>query len=134
MIYRSTQSKEKYQDTKISKFLQEFEEYLDNLLLKTGSPIICGDFNLHVEDPKNTNARKFIDLYSSKGFVQHVSEATHISGGTLDLILSHESVSDSLGLQNISCDPNTGTASDHSLVSFTIPVALMSSNARTYEE
>ena len=134
VVYRSTRAKEKYQDTKVAKFMNDFEDYLDTLITKAGSPVICGDFNFHVEDPGNVAAKKFIDLCQSKGFAQHVSMATHISGGTLDLVLSLESVSDPLPIQNIVCDPNTGTASDHFLVSFSIPFTSNCSRTRTYEE
>ena len=37
-VYRSTQTKDKYNDTKVSKFMTDFEDYLDNLVLKSGSP------------------------------------------------------------------------------------------------
>ena len=134
VIYRSTRNKEKYEDTKVSKFMTDFEDYLDNLVTKSGSPIICGDFNFHVEDPYDASAQKFIDLYRSKGFAQHVSAPTHISGSTLDLVLTLESVVDPIALQQIVCEPNTGTASDHFLVSFNIPITLNCSNSRTYEE
>ncbi|KAL5252015.1 hypothetical protein ACHWQZ_G014982 [Mnemiopsis leidyi] len=134
VIYRSTRNKEKYEETKVSKFMTDFEDYLDNLVTKSGSPIICGDFNFHVEDPYDASAQKFIDLYRSKGFAQHVSAPTHISGSTLDLVLTLESVVDPIALQQIVCEPNTGTASDHFLVSFNIPITLNCSNSRTYEE
>ena len=76
-IYRSTQSKGKYEETKMTKFLEEFEEYLDSLVQKTGIPVICGDFNIHVEDITNMYAQKFKYLYESKGFIQHVEGPTH---------------------------------------------------------
>jgi exonuclease III len=47
VVYRSTQSKS-YEETKMTKFMDEFEDYLDALVGKTGSPIIYGDFNFHV--------------------------------------------------------------------------------------
>ncbi|KAL5253885.1 hypothetical protein ACHWQZ_G013597 [Mnemiopsis leidyi] len=133
-IYRSTQSKGKYEETKMTKFFEEFEEYLDSLILKTGIPVICGDFNIHIEDITNIHAKRFKSLYESKGFVQHVVGPTHNSGGTLDLVLSLQSVSDALIISEIVVDPNTGTASDHYLIKFEIPVAFKNRSARSYEE
>ena len=51
-IYRTTSvtSKSKYNETKIDVFLNEFDHYLDDLANKSGYPIICGDFNFHVQD------------------------------------------------------------------------------------
>ena len=52
VVYRTTQfrSKEKYADTRLMLFYQEFSDYLDELQTKVGKLIICGDFNFHVED------------------------------------------------------------------------------------
>ena len=105
-------------------FLEEFEKYLDNLLEKCGSPVICGDFNFHIEDPNDHNVKKFVALYQSKGFFQHVTGATHISGGTLDLILTLKSCTDTLNVKNLIVESNTGTTSDHYLVYFDIPTLL----------
>jgi exonuclease III len=134
VVYRSTQAKTKYEETKISKFFEDFEDYLDNLCEKTGSPIICGDFNLHVEDLSNSCAQNFIAMCESKGFTQHVRSTTHISGGTLDLVLTMNDCIDALPLNNMSIEPHTGTSSDHFLVSFQIPVTLDNKKKRTYEE
>jgi len=129
VIYRSTQiaCKERYDETKMSKFTEEFEEYLDSLLQKSGTPIICGDFNIHVEDVSDKTTKTFIDLYESKGFMQHISSPTHIAGGTLDLVLTLGSVTDSIAVKNIEIEADTATTSDHYLVHFEVPVKLTKS-------
>ena len=134
VVYRSTQAKNKYEETKITKFMEDFEDYLENLVNKTGSPIICGDFNFHVENSSNLNAKGFIALCESKGFIQHVKSATHLSGGTLDLVLTLGNVTDTIPIKNLAIEPNTGTASDHYLVSFQVPVTINNKNTHTYEE
>lgn len=139
VIYRSTQhtSREKYKKTSPSKFFEEFSDYLDCLASKSGKPVIGGDFNFHVEKEGDILARQFISLYEEKGFQQHIQEPTHISGGTLDLLLTrcniykdaneehydfqHVHVSDYLDVQKISIIPHTGTTSDHYLVQFQLP-------------
>ena len=121
-VYRNTQAKSNYEETKISKFMTDFDEYLDILVSKVGSPIICGDFNFHVENDSDKVAQNFLALCSSKGFLQHISSPTHISGGTLDLVLTMENIADSLPLSNIQVETNTGTTSDHFFVSFQVPI------------
>ena len=158
VVYRSTQAKTKakYEETKLITFFKEFDDYLDSVMNKSGSPLICGDFNFHVEDASNSYARKFISLCSSKGFIQHVQAPTHISGGTLDLVFTLDSdteiscqedndsstvpfsaccVADSLFVQNLTVDSDTGTTSDHFLVKFDIPVVakLLESEVETKE-
>ena len=123
-IYRTTQmkSKSKYNETKVNVFLEEFESYLDDLLTKSGYPILCGDFNFHVEKDDDFYAKKFVSLYKSKGFSQHVKDPTHFSGSTLDLVLSLHSAIDSIAVNDLTVDKNSGTTSDHYFVSFSLPV------------
>ena len=123
-IYRTTQAKSKlkYNETKITAFLDEFERYLDDLITKSGYPILCGDFNFHVDQDDDSYANKFISLYKSKGFTQHVKGPTHYSGSTLDLVLSLHSAIDAVPINDLNVDTNTGTTSDHYFISFTLPV------------
>ena len=132
IVYRSTQGKN-YGETKVSKFMEEFDGYLDALVGKTGSPIVFGDFNFHVEDRNNSNARNFIELCKSKGFIQHLTDPTHISGGTLDLMFTLGNVSDSLPISNVRVEANTGTLSDHFLVSLQTKFSY-SKKTRNYTE
>lgn len=121
VVYRSTQAKTKYNETKVTTFLQQFDDYLESLCDKSGAPIICGDFNFHVEDASNAHALKFIDVYESKGFTQMVTGPTHISGGTLDLVMTLKDSVDSIAISGLEIEPNTGTESDHHLIKFQIP-------------
>ena len=124
VIYRSTQhtSREKYNETKHVLFMDEFADYLDVLASKTGKPLICGDFNYHVEDDSNILAKQFVSLYKSKGFTQHIDAPTHMSAGTLDLVLTRDSITEHLTVDTISVYEDTGTCSDHYFVSFSIPL------------
>ena len=56
--------------------------------------LITGDFNIHVDVPNDSNAARFLELLTSMGLEQHVDKPTHISGHTLDLIITR--CSDSL--------------------------------------
>lgn len=50
--------------------------------------IISGDFNIHVDNQTDPDARNFISLLEAFDLIQHVSEPTHNKGHTLDLVIS----------------------------------------------
>ena len=52
--------------------------------------IICGDFNVHVQNQQDRFAQEFLELFESSGFHQLVKFPTHIAGGTLDLVFTRE--------------------------------------------
>ena len=110
-----------YEDKKIQNFFEEFPQYLDSLIMKPGKTIIGGDLNFHLEDPNNIHANKFKDIIDSRGFIQHVSESTHVSGGILDVVITRKNVADTIKVNNVSVHSITGTKSDHFLVTFDIP-------------
>ena len=131
IIYRTTQKAS--DETRVSKFMVEFENYLDTVLKKNGTPILCGDFNLHVENESDKVAKAFIDLCHGKGFHQHVDKQTHISGGTLDLVLTLNDAPDAVVLSNLFIESDTGTTSDHYLVSFELSVQPISATEQKFE-
>ena len=133
VVYRSTQntSRKKYLATRQAKFFEDFADYLDCLSVKSGKPLLCGDFNFHVENSFDSIANQFLKLIEEKGFRQHVTEPTHISGGILDLVLTKMTPEDRLEIENLTISTNTGTTSDHFLVEFNIPQSLKSTMAKT---
>ena len=54
------------------------------------SLILTGDFNFHVDVASDSDAQVFLDLLTSIGLKQHVTVPTHISGHTLDLLITRE--------------------------------------------
>ena len=69
-------------------YLDEFMQCMENVTSLYGSLIVCGDFNLKVNDPKDINAATLVDLMSAMGYVQLVEFATHNQGNTLDLVFT----------------------------------------------
>ena len=120
VIYRTTQtsSKKKYAETRQTLFFQEFAEYLDSIRTKIGRPIICGDFNFHVEDESDHTANQFKDLYTSKGFTQHNDLPTH-GNSTLDLVLTCDAICDQIEIKDLHVIDES--PSDHKLVCFNVP-------------
>ncbi len=58
-----------------------------------------GDFNLHINNPRDAPAAKFPDMLSYFNLCQHVTQPTHQSGHTLDLVITRL---DDLMVHNIS--------------------------------
>ena len=77
----------------VNVFLEEFSVYLESVIISSEPLLIVGDFNLHVNIPSDPNASKFLASLSSMGLDQHVDKPTHVSGNTLDLIITRCSYS-----------------------------------------
>ena len=69
-------------------FFQEFDEFISSMFIKFPNILLCGDINIHLDNPYCSNARKFEDLISSFGMKQVVSMPTHKSGHTLDIVVA----------------------------------------------
>ena len=77
--------------------------------------LICGDFNIHVDNLHNADARTLYDLLESAGLQQVISEPTHTRGHTLDLLIVRES-DDSI--KDVTILPTM--PSDHAAITFTV--------------
>ena len=55
----SPKIKAKYEDSKVTVFLNEFETYLNKIMTKHGKSILCGDFNFHLEGKFDDKSQKF---------------------------------------------------------------------------
>ena len=70
-------------------FFEEFSRLLGQIAAEpSGCLLITGDFNFHMDDPDNANAKRFADLLESYDLKQHVNCGTHTSGHTLDLVIT----------------------------------------------
>ena len=88
-IYRPPPSKENKLTPKM--FFKDFSTLLESVSIYQGNVLMLGDFNFHVDVPDDYNASKFLDLLDSAGLQQHVQNATHKKGHTLDLMISRKS-------------------------------------------
>ena len=52
--------------------------------------LLSSDFNFHIDVASDVDAQVFSDLLTSMGLKQHVTVPTHISGHTLDLLITRE--------------------------------------------
>jgi hypothetical protein len=101
--------------TPMSTFFQELDDYLNVLLMIKEPVLIVGDINIHMEDEENVAKQNMDDMLASKGLVQHVTEATHSAGHILDVVITREV--DDLEVQK----PTVGDfISDHKIISTVI--------------
>ena len=94
-----------------SMFLYDITDHLTDLLTANQNNLIMGDFNIHIDDPTDSDANIFNDTMMVLGLVQHVSIPTHNKGNTLDLI--HTELGTNLSVSKIQCGP---MVSDHRLM------------------
>ena len=89
-VYRSCTAKQ----SKVPEFCQDFDDYLERLMQLPGKLIIAGDFNLHIEDSKNLDSTKFMQILTNYGLIQHISTSTHSGGGIMDLVITSSHLCD----------------------------------------
>ena len=54
-------------------FFPEFEYYLEGLVSKPGTPILLGDFNIHLECTDDINVNRFLKLIEEFSIIQNMS-------------------------------------------------------------
>ena len=86
VIYRIPPRKEN--KLKQTDFLEEFTELLERGSMDTGKLLILGDFNIHWDDKKCSETKKFTSLLKAHNLEQHVSEPTHKLGHLIDFVIT----------------------------------------------
>ena len=76
------------QNTTNSVFLDKLTEFLMDWMTSYRNVIICGGFDLHINNPSDKEAQSFMDTMEGLGLKQHVSFQTHHVGNILDLIFT----------------------------------------------
>ncbi len=78
-----------YRPTKFNKdFIQDFSNFVAELILNFDRSLIIGDFNIHVCCDSRPLVKDFINLKDSFNPTQSVTGPTHEKGHTLDLVVS----------------------------------------------
>ena len=65
-------------------------QLLETLIRDNISHIYVGDFNLHLNNVDIPDTFTFNELLESFDLTNHVNFATHVSGNTLDLVISDD--------------------------------------------
>ena len=74
-VYRPPTSKKNI--LSVDMFLSEFQQLVIDKTLSSGTFLMVGDFNFHVDSAKDTKALKFISLLTSFNLHQNVNSSTH---------------------------------------------------------
>lgn len=88
IIYRPPPSKAN--GLSLATFFDEWNSYLATKAAFSGSCILTGDLNFHLDDTTNPDSVRFSQTLSGVGFRQLVEGATHRKGHTLDVVLTQE--------------------------------------------
>ena len=75
MIYRPPYSDKRKVPTTV--FFRDFSDYLESVLLSKEQILFAGDFNIHVDNPRDSDAIKFADLLKSFELQQHPQGGPH---------------------------------------------------------
>ena len=97
----------------ISKFSDEFAKLMSIVCIDFDRVLLVGDFNIHVDNPKDRCATEFMSTLDDFGLSQHVTQSTHNKGHILDLVISK-------GLNISEVVVSDIALSDHYCVSFKI--------------
>ena len=89
VVYRPRYSK-KNRST-VNMFLDEFASHLTTLISSQCKILIVGDFNFHFDVADDPDTVKLQDLLETCNMIQFIKEPTHISGHTLDLVVTRSS-------------------------------------------
>lgn len=112
-----------YRPPKLSmcNFIYELKTYLDTIDMVSSNVIICGDFNVWMDDLNARYVADFVDMVDSFNLVNVVNEPTSIGGHTIDLILVDKGNN---FLQDVQVENIFSISPVHKLISFTMQLAI----------
>ena len=96
----------------LGQFLLEFSDFLELIYTSHNKIIIAGDFNIRFDMMSNPETCRFSDILATFDLFQHIHHPTHLTGHTLDLVITKCSNSDSI----YSADVFSDAPSDHSYI------------------
>ncbi len=85
-VYRPPRSQKR--SYPIAHFYDDMENLVSHYKTVNSDVVFCGDYNVHLNKPNESETRRFNDIMESASLVNHVSGATHIKGNTLDLVIT----------------------------------------------
>ena len=114
-IYRPPPSEKN--KLKVSQFMTEFIDFLDDVATRFARLVILGDINLHFDSDKDDNVNTLKKLFPCYDLTQLVDRSTQQAGHILDWVI----VSSSTGVKEV-CVENK-RISDHSTLTFSFSLA-----------
>ena len=77
-------------DTSEMLFIDDFMEFMADVIAEYCNLIVVGDFNIHINKENDPNASIFMDTMVALGLKQHTKGSMHRSGNCLDLVFTEE--------------------------------------------
>ena len=71
-----------------AQFFSDFDNFIGDIFVNFPNLIICGDVNIHLDQPNLPESSKLNSIVSSYGLNQIISEATHKNGHILDVLIT----------------------------------------------
>jgi len=103
-----------------AEFFDELTSVLEQYSVQRRPFLICGDFNIHIDDNDDVHTTRLDELLQTFDLVQHVREPTHAAGHILDVVISRsETVVQQLSVGDF--------VSDHAVVNFKLNLRRSSS-------
>jgi hypothetical protein len=85
-------------------FFDQITAVLEQPLSLRYPVVLCGDFNIHMDDPDDSVANRFHELLESFDCIKHIAQPIHTAGHILDFVSAHTNVGEMV--------------SDHGLITF----------------
>jgi hypothetical protein len=108
-------------------FFEEFTSLLEIVSMYGSEIVLTGDFNIHIDDATDVNARRFLDLLDAFDLHQHVTLSTHACGHTLDLLITRST------LVPTDVEVDVPILSDHGLVMYRLPLPKLAPIGRQFK-
>lgn len=99
-------------------FMDKFRLYSETVDMVSAKVLICGDFNIWMEDHNNLPTIFFTDMIDTFNMTNKVQIATSMGGHVLDLILTDK---DCDLVHDVCVDEVCSTSPAHKLVTFAMP-------------
>ena len=102
--------------TRINDFLVEFDSLLSTLDLITYNTVICGDFNLWMDDSSLPSVDRINNLLASYNLKNNITTATSSTGHALDLVIDDQEGR----LQNINIESRCTFSPVHMMITYNL--------------
>ncbi|ESO08327.1 hypothetical protein HELRODRAFT_169136 [Helobdella robusta] len=108
-------------------FFDELAHVVEGLTVSNIPLLMAGDFNIHLEDVDDLNARRMEGIFTTFDVARFVHDATHIGDGMLDFVAA----SSGYGVTDVNVR-TPGKLSDHALVTCILSIKKVKAKISSY--
>ena len=108
-------------DLSLSSFIEELKTYLDSIDMVGTDVIVCGDFNIWMDDLSVRYVSEFVDVMDSFNLANVVDEPTTIGGHTVDLVFADKDIN---LVQDVQVEEIFSISPVHKLINFRVQLAI----------